>query len=300
MPVLFLKISQNEFFTVNYTMALFRTKTQAFTMKGYISFVSLFSMFPIVVHASLRGESSNTASRGLMKSECRDIPIRVRTDDSQVNFATLYTGLYAWGDVGNLDDKKLCDKFIETYSSLTDCRVIPGSFRVIGDCTVVEDALGPNGVDPNAQSVLLKLTYFANVVNGAMLYHHDDPDPSCYCDRCPGLDPFPGIYSANDSGPICTCYCDIFSDDLTNTACTCRSPVISTLIDELNKKYENDEFYFLDARQLAIDEGCVNPTDVTTFDDTFLCPGQQDEAMKELFTDFPSASPSASASAPTA
>lgn len=283
-------------------------------MKICIPFVAFLPLLPAFVDGSLRGESSTKkVTRRLMDEhtmqtvaeeteeastttgECRDIPIRVRDDNSQVNFAQLYTAIYGWGEeFDKLDGKRLCDKFKSAYASLTDCSNINGSFRQIGECEMVKDAVGPSTDDANAGAALLKLTYYANVVNGAMLYHHDDPDPSCFCDRCPGLDPFPGIYSANDAGPICTCYCDIFSEDLSNAACTCRSPTISTLIDALNVEFEmeSDKYYFLDARQLAIDEGCMNPTKITTFDTTYLCPGEEDKDLEELFTDFPSASPS--------
>ncbi|KAL3911024.1 MAG: hypothetical protein SGARI_001843, partial [Bacillariaceae sp.] len=155
------------------------------------------------VEGALRGETSDEEQRRAMSKDsddskdetadsvvimdhCRDIPIRVRYDDSQTNFATLYTGIYAWGNTAFMDDKDLCDAFEASYKSLTDCSDITGSYREVGDCEVIDGAIGP---DVNAK--LLRLTYFANTVNGAQLYEFETPDPACYCDRCPGLDAFP-------------------------------------------------------------------------------------------------------------
>ena len=215
---------------------------------------------------------------------CRDIPIRVRPDNSQTNFATLYTGLYAWGNTTDMDDDQLCADYMESYSALTDCSGIPGSLREIGDCEVIDGAVGPD-----EDSKLLRLTYFANTVNGAQLYEFETPDPACYCDRCPGLDPFPGIYQADDSGPVCTCYCDIFSTDLSTTACTCRSPIVADVVTELNTKYVDSDFYFLDARQLAVDMDCASTN--TTFGDTTICPGVDDPSFVQYWTETPTVAP---------
>lgn len=264
------------------------------TMKTTFALTFLASMASTVVEVqgTLRGESRPKPSRALkdksMKSkkegkdeasgteeivatldptQCRDIPVEVRDDGSQTNFATLYAGIYAWGETSDLNTQMLCDSFVAAYTYLTDCSVIPGAYRTVADCIVVPDATGPN-----EDAFLLNMTYFANTVNGAQLFQFEDADPRCYCDRCPGLDPFPGIYRMDASGPICTCYCDIMSEDLSNTACTCRSPIISQVIQVMNVAFKDDDFYFLDARQLAVDSSCTG--NGTTFDDTFICLGE--------------------------
>lgn len=230
-------------------------------------------------------EEAITEESVIIMDHCRDIPIRVRHDNSQVNFATLYTGIYAWGNTTSMDDIKLCEVFESSYNSLTDCSAVPGSYREIGDCAVIDGAIGPDG---NAK--LLRLTYFANTVNGAQLYEFEAPDSVCFCDRCPGLEPFPGIYQADESGPVCTCYCDIFSTDLSTTACTCRSPIISELVNAMNTQYVDNDFYFLDARQLAVNKDCADV--LTTFDDNTICPGAADPSFTDYWTEFPSAVPS--------
>jgi hypothetical protein len=229
-------------------------------------------------------DSAGTEAPTVVVDHCRDIPVQVRHDNSQVNFATLYTGIYAWGNTTTVDDKKICDVFEESYKSLTNCSAVPGSYREIGDCEVIPGAAGPD-----ASAKLLRLTYFANTVDGAQLYEFESPDSSCVCERCPNLDPFPGIYQADDSGPVCTCYCDIFSTDLSTTACTCRSPIISELIDTMNAEYVDEDFYFLDARQLSVKKDCESS--ITTFDDTTVCAGVEDPSFTNYWTEYPSAVP---------
>jgi hypothetical protein len=256
----------------------------------------VYSIFTIAtsvvdVQGALRGETTPKSSRALKgdkddseevagaeevavevavgdPTQCRDIPVEVRADGSQTNFATLYAGIYAWGETSNVNTEKLCDSFIAAYSYLTDCSAIPGSHRKVAECSVIADAVGPS-----EDAFLLNLTYFANTVNGAMLFHFEQADPSCVCDQCPGLDPFPGIYRVDTNGPVCTCYCDIMSDNLSNTACTCRSPVISELVDVMNIAYKDDNFYVLDARQLTLDSDCITVSTKMTFDDTYICMG---------------------------
>ncbi|KAG7362048.1 hypothetical protein IV203_025714 [Nitzschia inconspicua] len=257
-------------------------------MKIGLAFCLIYSLATTVVdvHGVLRGEKLSEIPRALKDkssdkedevteadvvidtTKCRHIPVEVREDGSQTNFATLYAGLYGWGETSGVNPKKLCDSFVAAYTYLAPCTAIPGAFRTVDKCSVVPDATGPD-----EDAFLLKLTYFANTVNGAQLFEFEDPNPSCFCDRCPGLDPFPGIYQVGENGPMCTCYCDVLSEDLHNTACTCRSPVIAQLVDVLNVAYKDDDFYFLDARQLVIDSTCTAGTN-TTFDDTFICLGE--------------------------
>jgi hypothetical protein len=228
-------------------------------------------------HRGLKSDEEDELSTGLKEldpSQCRDMPVQIRDDGSQTNFATLYAGIYAWGETAVVDNQSLCDTFVSSYTYLTDCSVIPGSYRKVAECSVVDDATGPN-----EDAFLLKLTYFANTVNGAMLFEFKSPDPSCICNRCPGLDPFHGIYRIDENGPTCTCYCDIMSDNLSNTACTCHPPVISDLIDAMNLEYKNEDFYFLDARQLTIDSDCTNTGATSTFNDTFICPGEEASSL---------------------
>jgi hypothetical protein len=60
----------------------------------------------------------------------------------------------------------------------------------------------------------------------------------------------------------------------------------------MNTLYKDDNFYFLDARQLTVDEACDNDSSVSKFDDILVCPGKNDPVLKALYTDFPSAAPS--------
>jgi hypothetical protein len=252
-------------------------------------FVFSFTATIVGVHGSLRGEVTTKVARelksdiedekssaveGLDPHQCRDMPLQIRVDGSQTNFATLYAGIYAWGETATINNQSLCDTFIASYTYLTDCSVIPGAYRHVAECSVVDDASGPT-----EDAFLLKLTYFSNAVNGAMLFELEQPNPSCSCNRCPGLHPFPGIYRLDDNGPTCTCYCDIMSDNLSNTACTCRSPLISDLIEVMNIAYNDENFYFLDARQLTIDSGCANTESTSTFNDTFICPGEEASSL---------------------
>jgi hypothetical protein len=253
------------------------------------SFIVSITTLVVSVHGALRGESILKYTRALKsnkddeltdaveepdRNQCRDMPVQIRDDGSQTNFATLYAGIYASGETATINNQSLCDSLIASYTYLTDCSVIPGSYRQVAECSVVDDASGPN-----EDAFLLKLTYFSNAVNGAMLFEFERPDPSCTCNRCPGLEPFPGIYRLDENGPTCTCYCDILSENLSNTACTCRSPLISDLIDVMNIAYEDEDFFFLDARQLTIDSGCSNTGTTSTFNDTFICPGQESSSL---------------------
>ena len=61
------------------------------------------------------------------------------------------------------------------------------------------------------------------------------------------------------------------------------------MIDAMNTEYVDNDFYFLDARQLAVDADCAG--DTTTFGDTTICPGLYDKDFEDYLTDSPTEAP---------
>jgi hypothetical protein len=57
----------------------------------------------------------------------------------------------------------------------------------------------------------------------------------------------------------------------------------------MNAEYVDEDFYFLDARQLSVKKDCESS--ITTFDDTTVCAGVEDPSFTNYWTEYPSAVP---------
>lgn len=214
--------------------------------------------------------------------ECTAVPLRTRDNGEEVDFGTFFVTLLHDKPNKTLDSISVCEAFVESYNVNTgDCDALPGSFREVGSCDVIE-AKGPPG------GLLLKLEYFANVVKGNVIFGKTTAKAcDCFCGESES-DSIPGISLDGD----CKCYCDPKVHD-----CRCPAPTQKKIVSLMNKLYPAEEdVTFVAAFQvekLDIDECNVK---ITTFNPTSVCPGSESEAFANERTDFPSAFPTPSPS----
>jgi hypothetical protein len=217
------------------------------------------------------------------EGQCAAVPLRIRSDGRAVESGTFYVALIQTAFENPLDLFNLCDALIASYNGGTDCSALNGSFREVGSCDVITDAAGPPG------GLLLKLEYFANVVDGDDIFG-DDAASACEC-NCGG-----SSSQASSIGVFlddaCNCYCDATAFD-----CSCPAPTQEGVVSGMNEIYPtlngdlSDPGRFVAVYQLEkLDVKACN-VDFTTFNTTSLCPGLQSAAFANELTAFPSVTP---------
>jgi hypothetical protein len=237
------------------------------------------SLVPMLAHAGhLRRELQTPEV-----AQCSAVPLRVRSDGRGVRFATFYVALFQTGFENPLDYFDVCDAFLDSYNGNTECSALNGSFREVGSCDVITDAEGPPG------GLLLKLEYFANVVDGDVIFG-EEAATTCEC-NCGGSSSQTviGVYLAD----TCSCFCDPEEFE-----CACPAPPQESVVSSMNEFYPTlagittDPGRFIGAFQLEkLDIQACNVT-VTTFNTTSLCPGLESAAFANELTNFPTPSPS--------
>lgn len=244
--------------------------------------LTLLALLPLVVQARIGGRDlSGSGDGGSGDDTCDPVPLRIRGNGEGVLFDSMYVGaFYDNGTNPIMDEFELCDAYMDAYNNNTKCEHLAGSFREIGACQVLSEAVGPEN------SKLLKLEYFSNSVNGSVLYAPEETNGECSCLCGQGQEAIVGI----EYQGTCVCFCEPQDYD-----CDCIPPTEDTVVDYTNKYYsasvQGTTIKFTDLPQLELLDIFECDTNTTIYNETSVCPGMESQAFSDLLTDFPSASP---------